>query len=106
MFPHIQDSLHLASIVLFVGLLCVVYMLRRSQGEQSGWDGSTFIPLSQFWGYDVEETGLPLAGKQRLHVITEDSVNNSLHVELTAQKLSFDSNEAFEMGRAGRVQTI
>ncbi len=61
----------------------------------------------------MEETGLPLVslvsecpGKQRLHVITEDSVNNSLHVELTAQKLTFDSIEAIEMGRAGRVQTI
>lgn len=61
----------------------------------------------------MEETGLPLdnlvsecPGKQRLHVITEDSVNHSLLVELTAQKLSFDSNEESEMGRAGRVQTI
>lgn len=45
-------------------------------------------------------------GKQRLHAIMEDNVNNSLHVELTAQKLLFDSNVAFETGRAGRVQMI
>lgn len=56
---------------------------------------------------------LPLSkcpGKQRLHAIMEDDVNNSLvhrlHVELTAQKLLLDSNVAFETGRAGRVQMI